>query len=80
MTKHNGLPVAGYSAQSDAKVAAVNQAKRLEEMVLRHIDMLMDDPDTDKRWLSIGRTSIEQGFMDVNRSVFKPSRLKEIDA
>lgn len=49
-------------------------------MVLRHIDMLMDDPDTDKRWLSIGRTNIEQGFMDVNRSVFKPSRLKEIDA
>ncbi len=78
MKTHTGLPVAGYSAQSDAKVAMVNQAKRLEEMALRHIDMLMDDPETDTRWLSIARTNIEQGFMAMNRSVFKPARLKDI--
>ncbi len=29
----------------------------------------------DKRWLAIGRTAIEQGFMAVNRSIFKPGRV-----
>jgi hypothetical protein len=48
----------------------------LEERVLRAIDALVSNPLTDKRWLAIGRTNIEQGFMAVNRSIFQPSRVK----
>jgi uncharacterized protein YpuA (DUF1002 family) len=78
MTQHAPLPVAGYGTQSSANVALVNQAKRLEEQVLRHLDRLMDNPETDKRWAAIARTNIEQGFMAANRAVLKPTRLQEI--
>lgn len=74
MGQHDGLPVAGYRPQSDVSVERVNLNKRLEEQVLRALDVLAEQPDIDKRWLAIGRTAIEQGFMAVNRSVFRPAR------
>lgn len=70
------LPVAGYKPQSEVAVAIVNDNKRAEERVLRILDLLKADPETDQRWPAIGRTSIEQGFMAVNRAVFKPGRAK----
>lgn len=73
--KIEGLPVAGYRAQGADKVAAVNHNKQAEEAVLRILDHLADDPEVDKRWLAIGRTQIEQGFMAVNRAIFKPERV-----
>lgn len=73
---HAGLPVEGYRSQNDANVALVNANKRAEEQVLRILDALGELPEVDKRWLSIGRTAIEQGFMAVNRSIFKPARVE----
>ncbi len=75
--KIEGLPVAGYRPQSPEAVATVNASKELEEHVLRLLDEIGEDPQlqADKHWLSIGRTAIEQGFMAVNRSVFKPARM-----
>lgn len=73
-----GLPVSGYRDQSSTAVKLVNEFKALEERVLRHLDELKADThevQPDQRWLAIGRTSIEQGFMAVNRSVFKPGRV-----
>lgn len=75
MTEHNPLPVSGYTTQSDDKVLTVNENKQLEEAVLRRLDALKENPDVDQRWLAIGRTGIEQAFMAINRSVFKPQRL-----
>lgn len=69
-----GLPVAGYRPQPNAAVATVNDNKALEERILRQLDRLAAEPAIDKRWLAIGRTAIEQGFMAVNRAVFKPDR------
>lgn len=76
MSQHNPLPVSGYTAQSEANVALVNQNKRLEEQVLRQLDLMADNPEVDPRWLAIARTNIEQGFMAANRAVFKPKRLE----
>ena len=72
---HQGLPVAGYQPQSDDAVGLVNANKQLEERVLRALDALAQEPSVDKRWLFAGRTSIEQGFMAVNRAVFRPARV-----
>ena len=79
MTDHAALPVSGYKPQTDDKVQLVNLNKGLEERVLLQLDALAKNTDVDPRWLAIGRTAIENGFMAVNRSVFKPSRatLKE---
>lgn len=75
MTSHSGLPVQGYRPQSDDAVTLVNANKRAEEEVLRILDALQGAPDVDPRWLAIGRSLIEQGFMAVNRSIFKPARI-----
>jgi hypothetical protein len=77
--KHSGLPVAGYKPQNQAAVDAVNANKQLEEQVLRQIDALNDPHNplaTDPRWIAVGRRHIEQGFMELNRAVFKPGRAK----
>lgn len=75
MSGHRGLPVEGYRPQSDDNVSLVNANKLLEERMLRVLDDLAAQPDIDKRWLAIGRTSLEQGFMAVNRAIFKPGRV-----
>lgn len=76
MNDHAGLPVKGYVNQSASNVDLVNVNKQAEENILQILDKLADMPDIDKRWLAIGRTAIENGFMAVNRSVFKPQRVK----
>jgi hypothetical protein len=75
MTDHSGLPVAGYRSQPSSNVDLVNVNKMAEEGILRTLDYLATLPDIDKRWLAIGRTAIENGFMAVNRAVFKPGRV-----
>ncbi len=75
MTQHQGLPVAGYQPQTDAKVAAVNVNKELEERVLRQIESLAADPQHDGRMLALGKTQIQQAFMWINRAVFQPARI-----
>lgn len=67
--------VKGYRPQSDEVIELVNENKKLEEMVLRMLDAYAD-ADVDKRWLAIARTHIEEGFMALNRAVFKPQRVK----
>lgn len=72
---HEGLPVKGYQPQSQSKVDAVNRNKELEEVVLRVLDGLKAMEGIDQRWLAIGRTDIEKGFMAINRAVFQPGRV-----
>jgi hypothetical protein len=74
MMEHAGLPVAGYRPQSSERIDLVNENKRLEEEILRVLDRLGASKQCDGRWLAIGRTAIENGFMAVNRAVFQPSR------
>lgn len=85
---HKPLPVAGYTAQSDAKVALVNDFKQDEERLLRKIDALFaqerapvktpGEPvfEPDGRWLAIATTHFHEGFMALNRAVFQPQRIK----
>ena len=77
---HKGLPVAGYRDQPGAAVELVNVNKLIEERVLRILDDLRLDHTVDQRWLQIGRTHIEQGFMAVNRAIFKPARVELNDS
>jgi hypothetical protein len=76
MTDHKPMPVAGYTAQIDENVQMVNLNKRDEEMLLRSLDAYAMNPEVDRRWLSIAKTHFEQGFMALNRSIFKPQRIK----
>lgn len=76
MTEHQSLPVHGYVPQSDMTVALVNDNKMKEEMLLQHLDIMQRHPQVyDARWLAIARTHFEQGYMALNRAVFKPQRV-----
>ena len=75
MSKHQGLPVAGYVDQDDDAVAIVNKNKAMEERILRRLDALRQRESIDPRWLALARTQIEQGFMAMNRAVFQPERI-----
>lgn len=70
-----GLPVPGYRPQSEAAVRLVTAFKQDEEILLRTLDRMKDSPAYDARWLSVARTHIEQGFMALNRAVFRPERV-----
>lgn len=72
----DGLPVAGYRLKPARALELVNANKLVEERVLRILDDLAAMPDLDKRWLAIGRTEIERGFMAINRAIFQPSRVE----
>lgn len=76
MTTHNGLPVSGYKPQSAEAIAQVNAFKHSEEPLLRVLDAITGDGDFDQRWLAIARTQIEQGFMALNRAVFRLGRVR----
>jgi hypothetical protein len=80
MSEQNaGLQIPGYVAQSDANVALVSKNKILEEQLLRLLDSMVH-PAIDQRWLSIARTHFDQGWMALNRSIFRPTRISgEID-
>lgn len=80
---HAPIPVSGYRPQSQATIDLVNENKALEEQALRQLDRLAtltaingETIDIDKRWLAIGRTHLEQAWMAINRSIFKPARTK----
>lgn len=72
---HQPLPVSGYKPQSQETVDLVNSNKREEELALRNLDHLATLDFVDKRWLAIGRTHLEQAYMAINRSIFKPNRI-----
>ncbi|WCA60264.1 hypothetical protein G6M16_007040 [Agrobacterium tumefaciens] len=71
-----GLPVLGYRDQNEENLDLVNTNKQLEEVILTRLDLLAQLEDIDKRWLALGRTQIEQGFMAINRAIFKPGRVQ----
>lgn len=84
MTENAPLPVKGYTAQSDWKVALANEGKELEERYLRWLDKLAkmptadrpgDPPSIDARCIAEARTCIQTGAMWAIRSIFQPQRI-----
>lgn len=69
--------IPGYRPLSAEAVSRLTGNKRIEETVLRILDVLQQSATVDQRWLAIGRTHIEQGFMAVNRAVTRPKRLSD---
>jgi len=75
-------PIKGYRELTAEEIAEVNKLKELEAEVLAAVARLRDasryDPEPSHsgfRWIAIGQTHIEQGFMALTRSVTKPNPL-----
>ena len=81
LTDHQPMPVAGYTAQSDGKIALANEGKDLEERYLRWLDKLSGGrpdptPICDPRCIAEARTCIQTGAMWAVRAIFQPQRIK----
>jgi hypothetical protein len=75
-----GLPVKGYKKEQPAHlVALVNENKLLEELVLRQITCHVRTDGIDQRFVALARTKIQEAFMDLNRAVFQPQRIEDMD-
>ena len=66
-------PVTGYRQLTAEELALMNEGKALAIQVGAFIGKLMADPDTDKRWVNIGQTQLQQGFMAALRGVARPT-------
>ncbi len=80
--------ITGYRQLSEAEVALMNEGKTLAEACGAYIAKLQQhanakphpavvekglQPPLDQRWISIGATQLQQGFMAVIRGIAQPT-------
>jgi len=67
--------VTGYRQLSEPEVALMNEGKALAEQCGAWIAKLREHPDVplDQRWVSIGATDLQRGFMAVIRGIAQPT-------
>ena len=80
--------ITGYRQLSEAEVALMNEGKALAEACGAYVAKLRTHPDVarnqapndgvalqplDQRWISIGATDLQRGFMAVIRGIAQPT-------
>lgn len=67
--------ITGYRDLSAEEIALMNRIKQVGEDVSELVLALraVKDPELDQRWISIGQTHLQQGFMALVRSVAQPT-------
>lgn len=71
--------IAGYRELSQAEIDLMNEGKALAEQCgayiakLRGMNNSTENPLLDQRWISIGATDLQRGFMEVIRGIAQPS-------
>lgn len=79
MVDNQHQKIKGYRDLSEDEIALMNEAKELAEKVGKFIDDLSvvhaqtGSHAIDMRWVSIGKTQLQQGFMAVIRSIAQPT-------
>lgn len=67
------VDIKGYRQLSEEEQAKINELKELGEAISLHINSLLGNPAYDKRWISIGKTHMQQGLMALIRSIAQPT-------
>lgn len=66
--------IKGYRQLTDADANRINHIKDMAEAVGVLIEKLKNDGDAlDQRWVSIGATDLQKGFMSLVRAVAQPT-------
>lgn len=76
MVENQHKKITGYRDLSEQEIALMNEGKALAEQCrafLEKIDQGNIVPPVDKRWLSISRTHLQEGFMAVIRAIAQPT-------
>jgi hypothetical protein len=65
--------IKGYRELSSEELEVINLIKAVADEIGLFVDKVMENDDTDKRWVSIARTDLQTGFMALIRSIAKPT-------
>ena len=64
--------IKGYRELNEQEIAAMNQIKELAALVGDIVEEMKANEACDQRWVAIGATDLQKGFMALTRSVAKP--------
>ena len=64
--------IKGYRELTPEEIKLMNEVKEKGVELGELIEKLNMTLETDKRWLEIGKTNIQQGLMAVTRAITKP--------
>lgn len=70
--KNQHTKISGYRDLTQDEIDKMNESKRIGRELENMISDLRSDPSTDKRWVNIAETHLQQGIMAAVRSVAKP--------
>lgn len=65
--------ITGYRQLSESEVALMNEGKEVAELCGAYIAKLRATDGLDHRWVSIGATHIQEGFMAAIRGIAQPT-------
>lgn len=65
--------ITGYRQLSEFEAKTMNEVKALAEQCGALVEKLRSFESTDKRWINIGATDLQTGFMALVRSIAKPT-------
>lgn len=65
--------VTGYRQLNESEVALMNEGKALAEHCGAYIAKLREISTLDQRWVSLGATDLQRGFMAVIRGIAQPT-------
>lgn len=65
--------ITGYRDLTQEEIDLMNMVKGLAAKVGAELEIVANAPDTDKRWVAIACTQLQQGFMALTRSIAKPT-------
>lgn len=64
--------IKGYRELNETEIDLMNQIKEKAAELGTLIEQLNENTDLDQRWVSIGKTDLQKGFMALTRAVAKP--------
>lgn len=64
--------IKGYRELSQSEIGLINDIKGEASATGDLVNSLSSDESFDQRWVNIGRTHLQQGFMALTRAVAKP--------
>jgi len=65
--------ITGYRQLDETEAALMNECKGLAKICGSLVEALRTNPALDQRWVSIGATDLQTGFMALVRSIAKPT-------
>ena len=73
MVDNQHQKIKGYRDLTQQEIDLMNEGKALAEQVREFTEKVKAVPDIEQRWLSIGVTDLQKGFMAVIRSIARPT-------